>query len=43
MAQACSQLLRSSIKAVAAFFVLGWHTVKSIDKALLLASTAQPQ
>lgn len=44
LAQACSQLLRSSnIKAVAAFFDLGWHTVKSIDKALLLATTAQPQ
>ena len=44
LAQACSQLLRSSsIKAVAAFFDLGWHTVKSIDKALLLANTAQPQ
>jgi len=44
LAQACGQLLHSSdIKAVAAFFDLGWHTVKSIDKALLLATTAQPQ
>lgn len=36
LAQACSQLLRSSnTKAVTAFFDLGWH----IDKALLLATT----
>lgn len=44
LAQACSQLLRSSnIQAVAAFFDLGWHTVKAIDRALLEATTPQPQ
>lgn len=43
LAQACSQLLRSSnIQAVAAFFSLGWHTVKAIDKAWLQSSLAEP-
>lgn len=43
LAQACSQLLRSSnVQAVAAFFDLGWHTVKSIDKANLRASLPEP-
>lgn len=43
LARACHQLLQSSnVKAVSAFFDLGWHTVKSLDKALLRATVAQP-
>ncbi|EFK95158.1 transposase, IS204/IS1001/IS1096/IS1165 family protein [sediment metagenome] len=43
LTQACSQLLRSSnVQAVAAFFDLGWHTVKTIDKASLRASLPEP-
>ncbi|MDF3941430.1 helix-turn-helix domain-containing protein, partial [Achromobacter denitrificans] len=39
LAQACSQLLQSSnVQAVARFFDLGWHTVKTLDKARLRAS-----
>lgn len=42
-ADACEQLLRSAnIQAVAAFFGLGWHTVKAIDKARLQASWQEP-
>ncbi|XQM39290.1 hypothetical protein DFLDMN_006183 (plasmid) [Cupriavidus sp. H19C3] len=38
LAQACGQLLRScTVQAVAAFYDLGRHTVKSIDKARLQA------
>ena len=43
LAQACSQLLRAStVQAVAAFYGLGWHTVKAIDKARLRATVVQP-
>lgn len=43
LARACHQLLHSSnVQAVAAFFELGWHTVKSLDKALLRANLVQP-
>jgi transposase len=42
-AGACHQLLQSSnVQAVGAFFELGWHTVKSLDKALLRAHVAAP-
>jgi transposase len=42
-AQACEKLLRgSSVQAVAAFFDIGWHTVKSIDKAGLQARVLEP-
>lgn len=43
LADACSQLLKAStVQAVAAFFDLGWHTVKLIDKARLRRSLAEP-
>lgn len=43
LAQACSQLLQSSnVQAVARFFELGWHTVKTLDKARLRASVREP-
>jgi len=43
LAQACSQLLQSSnVQAVARFFDLGWHTVKTLDKARLRESVCEP-
>lgn len=43
LADACSQLLQAStVQAVAAFFDLGWHTVKSIDKAQLRQALVEP-
>ncbi|WP_310669594.1 helix-turn-helix domain-containing protein, partial [Burkholderia multivorans] len=37
-AKACEKLLQAaSVQAVAAFYDLGWHTVKSIDKMRLRA------
>lgn len=43
LAEACSQLLQSSnIQAVARFFELGWHTVKTLDKTRLRASVRGP-
>lgn len=43
LAQACSQLLQSSnVQAVARFYDLGWHTVKTVDKAWLRASIQEP-
>lgn len=43
LADACSQLLRAaSVQAVAAFYGLGWHTVKAIDKARLSAQIVPP-
>lgn len=43
LTQACSQLLQSSnVQAVARFFDLGWHTVKTVDKARLRASIQEP-
>ncbi|RQS16872.1 ISL3 family transposase, partial [Burkholderia sp. Bp8992] len=42
-AKACEILLKStSVQAVAAFYGLNWHTVKSIDKASLQASIVDP-
>lgn len=42
-AEAIERLLRSAtVQAVAAFFELGWHTVKSIDKRRLQARLAEP-
>lgn len=42
-AKACEKLLQSaSVQAVAAFYDLGWHTVKSIDKMRLRARVAEP-
>lgn len=42
-AEAVEQLLRAaSVQAVAAFFDLGWHTVKAIDKNALQARVAAP-
>lgn len=42
-AKACEVLLRSaSVKAVAAFYDLGWHTVKAIDKMRLQARLQEP-
>ena len=42
-AEACEKLLQStSVQAVAAFYDLGWHTVKSIDKMRLRARVAEP-
>ncbi len=42
-AEAVEQLLRSaSVQAVAAFFELGWHTVKAIDKNGLAARLVEP-
>ncbi len=32
----------ASVQAVAAFYDLGWHTVKSIDKMRLRARVAEP-
>jgi transposase len=43
LAQACSHLLQSSnIQAVARFYSLGWHTVKTLDKMRLRASVCEP-
>ena len=43
LAEACSQLLRAaSVQAVAEYYDLGWHTVKSIDKARLKATVPEP-
>ena len=43
MAEAVSQLLESStILAVARFFQLGWHTVKTLDKARLRRALQEP-
>ncbi|CAM3525812.1 MULTISPECIES: ISL3-like element ISRta1 family transposase [Cupriavidus] len=43
LAQACGHLLRHcTVQAVAAFYDLGWHTVKSIDKARLREAVAEP-
>jgi len=43
LAEAVNQLLASSnILAVARFFQLGWHTVKSLDKALLRRTVQEP-
>ena len=43
LAQACGQLLRScTVQAVAAFYDLGWHTVKTIDKARLREAVVEP-
>ncbi len=43
LAEAVNQLLGSStILAVARFFQLGWHTVKSLDKALLRQTVQAP-
>lgn len=42
-AEAIEQLLRSaSVQAVAAFFDLGWHTVKAVDKKALMARLVEP-
>jgi len=42
-AKACEKLLQAaSVQAVAAFYDLGWHTVKSIDKARLRARVREP-
>ncbi|KGW26388.1 helix-turn-helix domain of transposase ISL3 family protein [Burkholderia pseudomallei MSHR3016] len=42
-AKACEKLLQAaSVQAVAAFYDLGWHTVKSIDKMRLRARVAEP-
>lgn len=43
LAEAIERLLRSTtVLAAAAFFELGWHTVKSIDKCRLQARLAEP-
>lgn len=43
LAEACGRLLQAMpIQAVAAFYGLGWHTVKNLDKALLSASLSEP-
>jgi len=42
-AEAVEQLLQSAtVQAVASFFDLGWHTVKSIDKRRLRARVTEP-
>lgn len=42
-AEACEKLLQSSsVQAVAAFYDLGWHAFKSIDKMRLRARVAEP-
>lgn len=42
-AKACEKLLQAaSVRAVAAFYDLGWHTVKSIDKMRLRTRVAEP-
>jgi len=42
-AKACEKLLQAaSVQAVAAFYDLGWHTVKSIDKMRLRARVSEP-
>lgn len=41
--KACEKLLRAaSVRAVAAFYELDWHTVKAIDKLHLRAQMAEP-
>lgn len=43
LARACGQLLQAAtVQAVAVFYGLGWHTVKSIDKARLRESVQAP-
>ena len=43
LAKACEQLLRATtVSTVAAFYELGWHTVKGIDKQRLRASVGEP-
>ncbi|WP_149135404.1 ISL3 family transposase [Cupriavidus campinensis] len=43
LAQACGHLLRScTVQTVASFYDLGWHTVKSIDKARLREAVVEP-
>lgn len=43
LARACGQLLQScTVQAVAAFYDLGWHTVKSIDLARLREAVVEP-
>lgn len=43
-AKACEKLLQAaSVQAVAAFYDLGWHTVKSIDKMRLRARVREPE
>ncbi|RKN88353.1 ISL3 family transposase, partial [Burkholderia mallei] len=42
-AKACEKLLQAaSVQAVAAFYDLGCHTVKSFDNMRLLARVAEP-
>lgn len=43
LAEACGRLLRDcSVRAVAAFYELGWHTIKSIDKTRLREAVVEP-
>ncbi len=43
LAQACGHLWRHcTVRAVAAFYDMGWHTVKSIDKTRLREAVAEP-
>lgn len=43
LAEACGRLLQAMpIQAVAAFYGLGWHTVKNLDKALLSVALSEP-
>lgn len=43
LCQACEKLPQvASVQAVAAFYDLGWHTVKSIDKMRLRARVSEP-
>lgn len=43
LAEACEQLLRATtVSTVAAFYDLGWHTVKGIDKQRLRACVPDP-
>ena len=43
LARACGQLLSNcTVQAVAAFYDLGWHTVKSIDLARLREAVVEP-
>ena len=42
-AQVCEKLLQAArVQAVAAFYDLGWHTVKAIHKMRLQARVAEP-
>lgn len=43
LAEACCQLLRSAtVQAVAAFYGLGWHKVKTVDRHRLIDSLPEP-